>query len=221
MNQPRDELIRDLVDDLQPVRWPGRVVHWLLAWLLFAVVSSAGALAATGPFRDGAFRALSAVPAFAVETAVAALAVTLLARATLVSSVPGAGKPRGSLSWPVVILAVWVGFYVVGFWFPAHPVSNLGHRDHCLAQTQLIALVNLGPLLWITRRLAPLWPRLTGALAGAAAAAVPAAAMQFACMYDPGHILLFHLAPVAVTAVIGAALGPTLLTRRAWTVTSS
>ena len=212
MNQPREELIRDLVGDLQPVPWPGRIVHWLLAWLLFAVILSAGTLAATGPFRDGAFRALSAVPAFAIETAVAALAVTLLERATLVSSVPGAGKPRGS--WPVVILAAWVGFYVVGFWFPAHPVSNLGYRAHCLAQTQLIGLVNLGPLLWITARLAPLRPGLTGALAGAAAAAVPAAAMQFACKYDPGHILLFHLAPVAVTAIIGAALAPILLAHR-------
>jgi hypothetical protein len=215
MSRPRDELIHDLVEDLRPVRRPGRIAHWLFTWLPLAILVTVVALVATGPFRDGSFRSLLSWPGFAAETIVAGLAVALLARATLVSSLPGTGRPPGPVLWPAVVLVAWVGFYVAGFWFPAHPVSSLGHREHCFLQTQLIALVNLGLLLWIARRLAPLWPRTTGALAGAAAAAVPAALMQFACMYDPAHILATHLVPIAITAAIGAVLGPWVLVRRA------
>jgi hypothetical protein len=37
--------------------------------------------------------------------------------------------------------------------------------------------------------------------------------MQFACMYDPAHILSFHFAPIAMTTVIGALLGPVMVVR--------
>ena len=217
MNQPREEreeLIRNLVADLRPIRFPGRVFHWLALWLSLAVLFSGAAIAATGPYRDGAFHSLFRFPGFTAETLVAVVAVVLLARATLMSSLPDPEQPLRPLKWPVAILGTWLGFYVVGLWIPALPVMNLGHRDHCLAQTQLIALVNLVPLLWIARRFVPLWPRLTGALAGVTAAAIPAELMQFACMYDPEHILSFHFAPMVVTAAIGALLGPAILIRR-------
>ena len=217
MSQPaleRERLIRSLVADLRPVRRPGRVAHWLVTWLSLAVLFSAASILVTGPYRDGALIALSSNFSFAAETLVAAAAVILLARAALKSSMPDAVRQLRWVGWPAAALCLWLGFYVVGLWFPAHPVSNLGHRDHCLAETQLLALINFVPLLWLARRLAPLRPRLTGALAGAAAAAVPASIMQFACMYEPQHILVFHFAPMVVTAATGALLGPALLTRR-------
>jgi hypothetical protein len=117
----------------------------------------------------------------------------LFARASLMSSIPDRAGSLHLLTLPLAVLGIWLSFYVVGLWFPAHPVLYLGHRDHCFAQAQLVALVNLVALLWFARRLLVLRPRLTGMLAGATAAAVPAAIMQFACMYDPVHILSFHL----------------------------
>jgi uncharacterized membrane protein YfcA len=38
--------------------------------------------------------------------------------------------------------------------------------------------------------------------------------MQFGCMYVPEHILTHHLLPIAVTAVLGALLGPWVLKPR-------
>jgi hypothetical protein len=209
----REELIRSLAADLRPVRWPGRILPWLAGWLLLAVLFTAAAIAAAGPFRDGAFLPLLSQSGYTTETLVAALTIILMARAALASSIPDPAGPLRLLSWPAAILVIWLGFFVVGLWFPTLPVSQLGHRDHCLAEAQLIALVNLLPLLWIARGLAPLRPRLTGALAGIAAAVVPAAMMQFACMYDPAHILSFHFAPIAMTTVIGALLGPVMVVR--------
>ena len=69
-------------------------------------------------------------------------------------------------------------------------------------------------MLWMTRRLLPLMPRMTGALAGAAAAAIPGALMQFGCMYVPAHILVHHVGPVFVAAAVGFAIGPLVLAAR-------
>ena len=214
MNDFREALIRDLVADLRPVRRPGRTAHLLAMWLPILLLCNVAAIAVTGPFRDGALRSLYTFPAFAAETVIAAMAVALVVHATLVSAIPRPRSPLRSLPWPALIFGAWLGFYIVGFWSPAHPVSALGYRDHCLLETQLFGLLNLGVMLWIARRLVPLWPRVTGALAGVAAAAIPAAIMQFACMYVPEHILIYHIGPIAVTAIVGALIGPAALVRR-------
>lgn len=215
MSESREKLIGDLVADLRPVRRPGRIAPMLAAWLVAALLYTGAVLAATGPFRDGALHSLYSFPGFAAETAVAVLAIWAIARMALLTGLPGAVTPFRATAWPALLVAVWIGFYVVGFWYPVHPVSELGHRDHCYLQTQLFGLPMLAFLLWIARRLAPPWPVLTGALAGAAAAAIPAEMMQFACMYEPEHILIYHLGPVAVTAALGAVLGPRVLSPRA------
>lgn len=210
MSSARKELISALVADLRPVQRAG-VAPSLVSWLVWVIPFSAAALVWTDPFRGGAFRSLVVFPAFAAETVVAVLTVFALARAALLSGLPGAAR---SLYWPAILVAAWLGFYIAGLWWPAHPVSEWGHRNHCALETLFIALPNLVLMLCYVRRLFPLTPRLTGLLAGAAAAAAPAAWMQFACMYSPTHILAFHLAPVAVVAAAGALLAPTLLARR-------
>jgi len=63
------------------------------------------------------------------------------------------------------------------------------------------------------RRRAALQTMWTGALAGLAAAAVPALMMEFACMYEPAHILTMHLSPIPVITVGAALLGARLLPR--------
>jgi len=55
----------------------------------------------------------------------------------------------------------------------------------------------------------------TGALLGAAAGAIPGLVMQFACMYEPTHILAYHLAPVGLLTLLGAAIAPRLLAPKA------
>ena len=59
---------------------------------------------------------------------------------------------------------------------------------------------------WLMRRLYPLRPLHSAAALGIAAGLAPGLYMQLACMYDPGHALLFHYLPgVAAAAVfVGA-----------------
>ena len=39
--------------------------------------------------------------------------------------------------------------------------------------------------------------------------------MQFGCMYVPEHILTHHIAPILVTAALGALVAPSVLKKRA------
>lgn len=214
MRPSRQDFINDLVGDLRPVRRPGRVGYALAAWLAIAIVYSVGIVVATGPLRPGALHDLVAYPAFAVETLLAVAAIFALPLAALLSSIPAAHRPVRLVFATLIPLGLWVGVYVVGLRFPAHPVSELGNRSYCIWQAVLFSLPSFALILWIARRQFPLWPRTTAFLAGTAAAAIPAELMQFACMYVPGHILTHHLTPMLITAALGALVGPFVLRAR-------
>jgi len=214
VTQGHQPLIDALVGDLSPVERPGRIGRQALLWLLLASAYGIVILLATGPLRPGALRDLSTHLAFLGETVLAVVAIGTLAIATLRSAIPGV--LRGALSlWWLSPLAAWVSLYVVEVHFPPNYVSSLGGRYECAWQVVLFSLPALALMLWYARRQFPLRPRLTGGLAGAAAAAIPGALMQFGCMYVPAHILTHHLAPIALTAMLGALLGPWLLKRDA------
>ncbi len=207
-------LIGDLVSDLRPVRGPGRVGPSALLWLAAALIYSITIMLATGPMRPDAVAHLHEHPSFGVETLLAFGTIVAFAVATLMLSIPGRGLPRRLLAVPLLLFAAWISFYVVGIWHPAHPVSMIGKREHCLWQGLLFSLPNLFMLLAFARRFYPMWPRATAAAAGFAGGAVPAALMQFGCMYVPGHILTHHIAPIFVSAAIGAIAGPLILKQR-------
>jgi hypothetical protein len=210
----RNDLIQDLVADLKPVAHAGRIGRPALAWLAMASVYCSIATLITGPLRPDAFRHLLEFPWFALETLVAVATVTSLAVATLRLAIPSERHALARLALPLSLSAVWIAFYVVGLWAPAHPVSMIGQRAHCVLQAFFFSLPSFGLLLLFARRFMPLWPRTTGAVAGAAAAAIPAAWMQFACMYVPSHILMEHIGPMFLFAALGALIGPAVLTRR-------
>jgi hypothetical protein len=208
MRQSRERLINDLVGDLRPVKRPGKIGLGVGLWLALSTAYSAVVLLATGPMRAGALHDLVVYPAFAGETVLAAAAILATTYAAVRSAIPGKPRPRRYLLWALVPLAAWAAVYVAGLWYPAHPISELGNRDYCIWQAVLFSLPPLALMLWVVRRQFPLWPRTTAMLAGAAAAAIPAEMMQFACKYVPSHILTHHLAPILITAALGAVIGP-------------
>jgi hypothetical protein len=77
----------------------------------------------------------------------------------------------------------------------------------------LFALPPLAAALLIARRAAPLERAWTGLLAGLAAGALSALAMELACMHHPLHALAAHLSPILLVAAAGAALGRLVLRR--------
>jgi len=214
MKTATENLIHDLVGDLKPVDAPGRIVRPVVFWLAAATVYSIVSVFVSGPLREDSLRHLVELPLFAGETLLAMIAIAITTLASLRLALPGRNGPMRELTGVVILLALWVGIYVTGFWYPVHPVSTLGGRGDCFWQVPLFSLPSLAVLLYLASRQYPLWPRTTGLLAGIAAAAIPAELMQFGCMYEPAHILTHHMAPILVTAAIGWFAGPFVLRLR-------
>ncbi len=89
-----------------------------------------------------------------------------------------------------------------------------GKRSYCFVEPLLFGLPGLLIGVMALRRLWPLHGVFTGAVLGLAAGAMPALVMQFACMYIPQHIIVFHLLPGIALAGIGMLLGALLLRQR-------
>lgn len=216
----RKELIEDLSADLTTVKSPGKTGLRTVGWLLIATLYSTIIILVSGPVRADSFANVLRIPLFGLETLVASAAIVALTMAALRTAIPDQRHPLKRAVPALVIGLLWVGFYVVGLWEPIHPVSMLGKRDHCVWQGLFFSFPSMALLLYYIRGLMPLWSRTTSALAGAAAGAIPAAWMQFACMYVPSHILTHHIGPIIALAGIGALVGPLAL-RREHTVARS
>jgi hypothetical protein len=210
----REQLIEDLAADLAPVKSPGKTGLRALIWLAIATLYSTIVIFVTGPVREGSLQNMIDYPLFALESLIASAAVVALTVATLRLAIPSSRHPLLRVAPALTLSILWIAFYVIGLWEPIHPVSMLGKREHCIWQGLFFSFPTMALLLYYVRGLMPLWPRLTGALAGAAAGAIPAALMQIACMYVPGHILTHHIGPIFALAGIGAIVGPLALRRR-------
>lgn len=207
MNKARHNLISELSANLVAVKNPGRISGMATGWLAFSFFVAAMLTIAVGPLRDGSIDALATHPQFLLESMVGVVAIVALGRAAFQLGLP-AVSPAGKIIAPALILLVfWIGFYIYGLWYPALQPSMLGKRDFCEIETLIIGVPAMLAALYLARRLWPVHGGGAGLLAGLSAGATPALIMQFACMYEPQHILMFHLAPGLAVGGIGALLG--------------
>ncbi len=213
MMRSRDALIRALVEDLRPApRLRGaRLVSWV--WLFACTAFVAGATLATGPLRPGAVQQLEAEPRLLLELLVGFLASAAAIRAVLRLRVPDLVPVARRAAPALLLFLAWVSLQLFAWVGAAGEPSMLGKRELCRVQILLFSVPPLAAALFVARRAAPFERAWTGALAGAAAGALPALAMQLACMDEPFHALIAHLAPVFVLAGVGALLGRVALRR--------
>jgi len=215
MTDSRNKLIQQLATDLQPVRLPlppGRVgvLWWIGTWIFVAVVALLVA-----PLRPGSITELATHGQFFLESLIGFVAAGCLAVFVFRDSVPANGR-RSALALGLILLAIWMLAYVVGLEYPAVEPSMVGKRTHCFIETLIYAVPPALAGIWLCRRYYPLAPLRTTALVTLVAAAVPALLMQVACMYEPAHILGYHILPIplivaAMTAThqLGIWLRPT------------
>jgi len=213
MKQSRRDLVAELVNELQPVKRPGRIAHMVLLWLVLSWTYTVLVVSATGAWRPGAAAQLAASPQFLAESLLGLAAGISLVVAGLRLGIPDPAHALERSALPLFLAAAWACCYLLGLISPALDPSMLGKRQHCWLETLIYAMPPLLAGLLLLRHLLPLHPATSGALMGLAAGALPALAMQFACMYDPAHALSYHLAPTLAVAGVGAAIAPWLLAR--------
>ena len=197
-------LISNLSRDLAPVSSPSNINRLAVAWFLLSAIFVVAMTHLFGPIRPGAFSQLGTEPRFLLETMLGVAAILWTSLLAFRSAVPAALSKQFAATG-MVLMALWLAQYVIGFVSPALEPSMLGKRDHCFSETLVYSLPVILTGLFLIRRLYPLRPLRTAMSIGLAAGMLPALYMQLACMYEPSHILGYHILPGLL--MVGAAAG--------------
>ena len=203
-----EQIVRSLAADLKPVRRLPKVEWRTAVWAVFAAACVAIGSYGIGPRTDLAAKLRD--PAFLVEGALLVLVSLFAARSAFSSSIPGAERSTDGRILPVMGLLVWVCVIAGG---PA--VASFAPGWTCLARMIALVFVPALAALWMLRRAVPLAPGWTGGLALLSAGSLAMLGTRMLCPKDdPGHVLLWHLGPVLLAAVLGIRLGRWSLSRR-------
>lgn len=210
MSGDRQSVIDRLVADLSPVDPPGRLPLLAAFWFLGSWVWVVAATLMMGPMRPGSLQQLVHEPHFGLETLAGLLAGAVVAWIAFAETVPGRSR-RPIFLAAMSLTAIWLASHIIGFAYPALEPSMLGKRPYCVFETLIYAIPPVLAGLWLARRRYVLRSSKAGALIGLAAGMMPALFMQLACMYEPSHIMTFHIIPGLAIAVPAALAGAWLL----------
>jgi hypothetical protein len=206
----KDEIVEQLATDLRPVRRlssGAAIVLWLsLSWAFVIAITLA-----TGDLRPGVFEQLQHSPRFVIECLLGFGVGVFAFRGAVLLALPGRMSWRRAIPAVHAMVALWIAVYVYGLVDPALEPSTLGYRRHCFSETLLFSGPPVALGLFLIARRTPIRRGWVGGLIGASAASLPALIMQIACMYDPKHILLFHLMPVVILGIMAGLLGKLIL----------
>lgn len=200
-----DLLISNLSRDLAPVSPAPNINILAMVWVLLSAIYVVAVTHLFGPIRSGAFSQLAADPRFLLESMLGLAAIFWISLLAFRASIPGV-LTRRFAAGGLILMALWLAQYVIGLVSPALEPSMLGKRDHCFIETMIYALPPILSGLFLIRRLYPLRFVRTAMSISLAAGMLPALYMQLACMYEPSHILAFHIFPGLLMVLAGAAI---------------
>jgi len=200
-----DDLIANLSRDLAPVSPAPNVNLLAMGWILLSAIFVVIVTHLYGPIRPGAFSQLATEPRFLLESLLGLAAIFWTSLLAFRAAIPGALTKKFAATG-VILMALWLAQYVIGLFSPALDPSVLGKRNHCFIETMIYSLPPIMIGLFLIRRLYPLQFVKNAMFIGLAAAMLPALYMQLACMYEPSHILAFHIIPGLVMVPAGAAI---------------
>lgn len=201
----RDALIASLSTDLDTVQPVTHITGRAISWLILSTLWVVAVTHLLGPLRPNALSQLSSEPRFLLENLLGFLAIAWLCLLAFRAAIPGVLSRRFA-TIGAVLMALWWTSYLIGLVSPSLEPSMLGKRPHCFVETMIYALPPILLGLLMIRRLYPLSPVRNAMMVSLAAGMLPALYMQLACMYEPTHILLFHILPGLAMVLPGIAL---------------
>ncbi|MGD9265114.1 MAG: NrsF family protein [Lysobacterales bacterium] len=197
------KLISELSSGLEPVAKPRDINRLAVGWFMLAALFVVAVTLLFAPIRPGAIGQLAAEPRFLLETLLGLVSIAWVSLAAFRAAIPGALNRR-FMAGGLILVALWLANYVIGFVSPALEPSSLGKRGHCAAETMIYSLPVILAGMAVVFRHYPLQPVKAGMLVGLAAGMLPALFMQIACMYEPAHILGYHVLPGLLMTGVGA-----------------
>ena len=204
-------LITQLADELVPVR-PMRG-HEGLAWVMVATALTIAMVALWQGLWNGPLIG-EAAPIFFVANGLIALVGFASARAVVRMATPRVGARQDGARWVLAALAVLpatVLLLVAIEGFAGHPL----HAEdglHCFLSGLMSGVAVAAALIVWLRRGAPVAPNIAGFYTGVCAGAFGSFAFGLSCSFDTiSHLGIWHVAPVAVSALLGRVCVPTLI----------
>ena len=83
----------------------------------------------------------------------------------------------------------------------------IGKRPHCHLQVVVFSLPFAFLLFALMKNAYPRHGGKLGAIAGLSAGLIQVGFMELACMYEPGHNLMWHLGPAIFISLVWSATG--------------
>lgn len=211
MNRVPNSLIASLAEDLAPVAPLKRRNGWLLALAALAVTVLAVWLY-VGLWQTGL--AGNAAPIFFVTNGLLLLLGLAAAAAVLSLASPAVGNRPDAPRWTSAMLAILPLAVLVTTLAGGHAIADLYdvHSAYCLVSGTLASGMTFAALTWWLRRGAPVSTGAAGLWTGVAAGAIGSFAYGLSCPIDTvGHLGVWHIAPVAICAVLGRVVLPRLI----------
>ena len=211
-----DALVRSLTGELTPVRRLRNVNLRTALWAGLAALCVALGTLSLGPRPDLARKLSDA--GYLLESAALIAVLVSAARCAFCLGVPGIELT--ALAWPVpaAAWALWV-LHVASRWSANGRVVELDAMSWvgglpCIWRMLALALVPAATGLIMLRKAAPRQRRWVGVCMVLAACSLAMLGTQVVCARDAaGHVLVWHAAPVAAAALVGATLGRRILRR--------
>lgn len=208
-----DDLIAHLTGELEPVRGT-EVVRILATGLALGLLGSALLMAVTIGIRPDIIQAMGGGAfwlKFTYTLVIAILGLKLVERM---------GRPGTDAIWPLLLIAVPVLTLMSMMAMQMMPADDatrhvllMGHSANvCSVLIAGLALPLFAGLFWSLRRLAPTRLTEAGAAAGLLAGSAAATIYAFHCTESTAtFIAIWYTAGIALTTLMGAALGRFLL----------
>jgi hypothetical protein len=207
--QNRETFIAEISQNLTPVKMIPNLNLLAITWFLVSFVYVVIVIHFFGPIRPGALSQLISSPRFLLETLLGVVAIFWVSLQAFRDAVPGVISNR-FMKGGFILMFLWLAQYVIGYVSPALDPSTLGKRNLCYLETMIYSLPPICLAWFLVRRLYPLQPVRTAMTISLASGMMPALYMQLACMYEPSHILKFHIAPGLLMVLVG------VVTARYW-----
>lgn len=210
MKPSRKHLIDALSEDLTPVK-PLNLRAVTIVWYVGAFAFAICMMLLVAPFRENIFTQLATSKQFIFESVLGLIAITILIYRGIALSRPSSETSNKALLLPIGILTLWLGMYVFGYFQPALEPALVGKRPHCSLEVILISIPSMLVGMMIIKKQWPIMPTISALLIGLAAGAIPQLLMQFGCMYETTHILIYHVLPGLGVGAIAAVLSNKLI----------
>jgi len=200
-------LIDNLSKDLAPVKPIHSTLRYSGLWFMASVSLLMVLAYFTGPFRATALEQLTTHPMFAVDLLLGLSTIAVLSMGVFRLLIPGL-KSLPLFIAGGVLLSLWVGIQFLGLMYgePLLPASMEGKRAHCYLEGLMMSIPAIALGLFLAKKGYVI--NKGGLILGISVSAglIPAWIMQFACMYEAHHNLVYHFGPLIVLTGIAIAV---------------